>query len=409
MGRRDYYLLNHPDFVKQVLVTDAGNFIKGPAIRNAKITLGEGLLSSERDVHKRQRRLITPVFHPHRVATYVGPMVRYAEDLGNRWRDGQVFDVHEQMTALTLEVVTQVLFGGEIGTEVGKIGQAMGVLVSMFDRARNPLAPVLNKLPLPSNFRFLRSLREVETILQRFIESKRAAIAGEELPAGPPDLLTLLLFARDTEGDAGGMSDRQLRDEAVTLFTAGHETTANALVWTWYLLAQNPAVERELHAEVDRVIGDHPPTTADLDRLEYTRMVLAESMRLYPPAWLVAREALEDYEIGGYRLPAGSVLMMSQFLLHRDGRFWPDPERFDPLRFTEERKATRPRYAYFPFGSGPRSCIGEGFAWVEATILLATLARRWRLELVPGQRVRLHPTITLRPRDALKMRAIARG
>jgi cytochrome P450 len=222
-------------------------------------------------------------------------------------------------------------------------------------------------------------------------------------------LLTLLLTARDTEGDAGGMSDKQLRDEAVTLFTAGHETTANALVWTWYLLAQNPAAEAELHAEVDRVLGDRPATAADVERLEYARRVLAESMRLYPPAWVIAREAATEYEVGGYRVPAGSVLLMSQFLLHRDARFWPHPERFDPSRFTDEARAARPRYAYFPFGSGPRSCIGEGFAWSEATVLLATLARRWRLELLPGQRVRLHPTITLRPRDPLMMRVVARG
>jgi cytochrome P450 len=279
----------------------------------------------------------------------------------------------------------------------------------MFDRARNPLAPVLNRLPLPSNLRFLRALGEVERILDGFIENKRRALAAGEGAGDRPDLLTLLLRAQDVErGDAGGMSNEQLRDEAITLFAAGHETTANALVWTWYLLARNPGVEREMHAEIDRVVGDRPVEAGDVENLVYTRMVLAESMRLYPPAWVVAREAVGEVGVGGYRVPAGSVLLMSQYLLHRDGRYWEEPERFDPMRFTEEGKAGRPRYAYFPFGSGPRSCIGEGFAWVEGVVLIATVARRWRLELVGGQTVGLNPTITLRPSGEVRMRVAGR-
>lgn len=406
VGRQHYYLVNDPELVRGVLVTDAANFTKGPALRAAKITLGEGLLTSEGDLHRRQRRLIGPVFHPKQVATYGEQMVSYAQRMADDWRDGRVFDVHEQMTALTLEVVTKVLFGGEISGEVDRVGEAMRVMVVMFDRARNPLAPVLNRLPLPSNFRFLRALREVESTLQGFIDRRRAE-GGDR-----PDLLSLLLKARDTEGDAGGMSDQQLRDEAVTLFAAGHETTANALVWTWYLLAQNPQAERRLHEELDDVLGGgRVPTVEDLDRLAYTRCVLAESMRLYPPAWVIARQAKERYELAGYAVPAGSVLLMSQFLLHRDARYWEDPLRFEPGRFAEGARAAsgRPKYAYFPFGGGPRSCVGEPFAWVEATLLLATLARRWRLELAePGRPVELHPTITLRPRGALRMRVRGR-
>ncbi|HZZ43939.1 MAG TPA: cytochrome P450 [Tepidisphaeraceae bacterium] len=401
VGRRNYYVLNHPDHIRQVLIADASKFIKGPAIRNARITLGDGLLSSEGDLHKQQRRLITPVFHPTRVATYAERMVQCAETMCAHWTDGQVIDLHQRMTALTLDVVTQVLFGGEIGTDVGRIGAAMHVLVNMFDRARNPLAPLLNKLPLPSNFRFLRALREVEATLQGFIENKKR---GNRDPKNPPDLLELLLAT-------GGMSDKQLRDEAVTLFTAGHETTANALVWTWYLLAQHPEAEQKFHEELDRVLGDRLARSEDLDHLPYTRMVLSESMRLYPPAWIVARQAVENYEIAGYPIAAGSVLLMSQYLIHRDPRFWgDDPTRFDPGRFTEDAKSQRPRWAYFPFGAGPRSCIGEGFAWVEAMLLLATIGRRWRLQLVdPHQTVHLHATITLRPENAIPMRLIRRN
>jgi cytochrome P450 len=395
-GRNKYYLLSHPEHIRDVLVTHDANFTKGPALRNAKVTLGEGLLTSEDPLHRRQRRLVQPAFQPHRVAGYADTMVRYAERLADRWRDGQSIDSSDEMTRLTLGIVAKALFDAEIDEEVRQIGEAMAVTVTMFDRARTPLAPLLNRLPLPSNFRFRRSLKRVVETVERMIEQRRAG--GEDRG----DFLSILLNARDAEG--GGMSDQQVRDEAITLFSAGHETTANALVWTWYLLAQHPQVERRLHGELDSTLPDRPPTADDVPKLTYTRAVVSESMRLYPPAWIVGRQARADYRAGDYMVPAGGVVLMSQYVVHRDARWWPDPLLFKPERWADKSAMDRrPRYAYFPFGGGQRSCIGEPFAWAEAVLLIATLARRWRLRLTPGQKVELLPTITLRPKRGIRM------
>jgi cytochrome P450 len=435
IGRREIYLLSHPDHIREVLVTRADNFTKGPALRMAKVTLGEGLLTSEGDFHRRQRRIMQPAFHAQRVADYADTFVRFAARTQERWRDGDVFDVRAAMTRLTLEIVAKTLFDAEIESEVRELGEAMDVTVTMFDRSRYPWARLLNLLPLPSNFRFLRAQARVFATIDRMIAQRRRQQGGNK--AGR-DFLSILLRARDAEGDQRGMSDEQLRFEAMTLFSAGHETTANALVWTWLLLAQNPAAEAALHAELDRELaGGRPPTMADVPRLVCTRAVLAESMRLYPPAWVIGRQATAEFPLTGtpYSVAAGGVVLMSEFLVHRDPRWWPEPEAFRPQRWlqedeTQKRRAgetaiegpspvppvsvslvqspTRPRYAYFPFGSGPRQCIGESFAWLEGVLLLATLAQRWRLRLATDRPVRLHATITLRPRDPLPIRVEAR-
>jgi cytochrome P450 len=401
---RPIYVFYHPDAVREVLVTKDACFIKGPALRQAKDMLGEGLLTSEGAVHARQRRLAQPAFHPQRVATYAAAMVEYAGRMGRAWRDGQVLDAHEQMMQLTLEVVSKTLFDAEVASEVSAIGAAMDVSVRMFTRAMMPFGWVLNFLPLASNLRFWRARAFLNRVIAGFVRQRR------ESGVDRGDLLSMLLRATDAEGDGAGMSDKLLRDECITLFSAGHETTANALTFTWYLLARHPEVEAKLHAELAEVLaGGRPPTVEDVPRLTYTRAVLSESMRLYPPAWAIGREVATACEIGGYPLRRGTVVLVSQWVTHRDERFWPQASEFRPERWMAEGDG-RPRYAYFPFGGGTRSCIGESFAWMEATLILATLAQRWRMELTgeAGGELQVLPTITLRPRQAVPVRVLER-
>ncbi len=397
-----FYIFNHPDGIRDVLVTHEHCFIKGPALRQAKNMLGEGLLTSEAPFHARQRRLAQPAFHPQRVNTYAQLMTAFAARMSERWRDGQIVDMHEQMMQLTLAVVAKTLFDADVESEVAALGAAMHTTVRMFTRAMIPFGWVLNGLPLPSNFRFWRARRMLWQTVARFVRQRR------ESGIDRGDLLSMLLRATDTEADGSGMSDLHLRDECITLFTAGHETTANALTFTWYLLAQHPEVVQALDDELSIVLGDRLPTAEDVTRLPYTKAVIAESMRLYPPAWAIGREVTGDCEIGGYPLARGAVVLVSQWVVHRDPRFWPDPDKFDPTRWLT-KSADRPRYAYFPFGGGQRACIGESFAWMEAIILFATLARRWRAELIDREPMRLQPTITLRPRGPLRMKLVARS
>ncbi|HEX8325364.1 MAG TPA: cytochrome P450, partial [Tepidisphaeraceae bacterium] len=288
----------------------------------------------------------------------------------------------------------------ELEEDIGPIGRDMATIVEMFERVRNPLGGVLDWLPLPSNRRFKAALKRLDDRVHGMIAARQA---GLEV-ADRFDFLSLLLMARDAhDAGGGGMTDLQVRDEAVTLFMAGHETTANALIWTWLQLAENPPAEAALHAELDEVLaGDRPATADDMPRLRYTRAVLAESMRRRPPAWIIARLCKAPYDVGPYRVPAGTTLLMSQYLVHHDPRWWPEPERFRPERWLEP-DGERPKYAYFPFGGGPRSCVGEPFAWLEAILLLATLAKRWRLTRADDTTVRLFPTITLRPKDPVRM------
>lgn len=418
IGKLRMHLVTDPDAIREVLVTKNDSFTKSPALRNAKVTLGEGLLTSEGDFHRRQRRLSQPAFHPQRVAAYAGAMVRFSDEMTAAWKDGQTVDVHEAMMEVTLRVVAKTLFDAELAKDIDEIGAAMDVLVKMFRRATNPFGPLLNRLPLPSNFRFLKALALVHGTIDRFIREHH------ESGVDRGDLLSMLMRARDAGGgevtvdqqvggrrgaaegasdgtDAEKMTDKQLRDEIFTLFTAGHETTANALTFTWYLLGRHPEAEGRLHEEVDRVLAGRAPTAADVEALPYTRAVLSESMRLYPPAWIVTRQAKHDVEVDGRRVPEGGVIMMSQWVTHHDERWWPDPNRFDPNRWLAEPQPERPRYAYFPFGGGARSCIGEFFARMEATLIIAAVARGWRIELVDPREPALQPTITLRPRDPL--------
>lgn len=391
-------MLSDPDDIKELLVTQNRSFHRGPAHRWLKLLLGEGLLSSEGEFHLRQRRLIQPAFHRQRIAAYGEAMTHYALETSDRWRDGQPVDMAREMLRLTLGIVGKTLFDAEITEEAGEVGPASGFAnTHMSNRSNQLFGMVWQQLPLPSNRRFRQARARLDATVYRMIAERRAS--GEDRG----DLLSMLLLAQDAEGDGRGMTDQQVRDEAMTLFIAGHETTANALTWTWYLLAQHPEVAAKLHAELDAVLGGRAPTADDLPRLRYAEMVLSESMRLYPPAWGLVRTAAEEVHFGPYTVPKGTVISAVSYVVHRDPRFFPDPLRFDPERWTPEAKAARPRFAYFPFGGGPRQCIGEPFAWMEATLAMATLAQRWSLRLIPDQRIALLPIITLRPRYGLQM------
>ena len=401
IGRTHLYFFSHPELVREVLVARNASFIKGLALQRTKIVLGEGLLTSEGELHKRQRRLAQPAFHRARINHYGEQMVEKALHARERWRDGEEIDVAHEMMRLTLAVVAKTLFDADVDDEADEIGDALTELMLMFPILLHPLSALIVRLPfLPQVRRFRRALARLDRTIYAIIEERRRTGTDRG------DLLSMLLLATDVEGDGGTMSDLQLRDEAMTIFLAGHETTANALAWTWYLLARNRDVERELHRELDEVLGGRTPTPADYPRLPYTEMVLAESMRLFPPAWAIGRFAEQDVTIGEWNIPSGALVLVSQWVTHRDLRFWPEPERFDPLRFTADAKASRPKTAYFPFGGGGRVCIGESFAWMEGVLLLATIAQRWRFERGPD--VDPVALITLRPKGGMRMRAVAR-
>jgi cytochrome P450 len=402
LGPQEAFFLNHPDLIKEVLVTNNDNFMKGLALQRAKRLLGEGLLTSEGEFHRRQRRLAQPAFHRARIATYAAVMTDYASRLRERWQDGATLDIAEEMMGLTLGIVGKTLFDADVVSDSKDVGAAMNVAMDLFNTITIPFFNLLQKLPLPQVRRFNGARAKLDAIIYRLIEDRRAA--GEDRG----DLLSMLLLAQDEEGDGQGMTDEQLRDEAMTIFLAGHETTANALTWTWYLLSQNPDAETKLHKEIDELLAGRLPTVDDVPRLRYTEMVLAESMRLYPPAWALGRMSLGDCEIGGYQVPRRSLVLMSQYVLHRDARYFPDPLRFDPERWNAAARESRPQFSYFPFGGGPRRCIGEGFAWMEGILLIATLAQRWRMRLVPNHVVALRPVITLRPKFGMRMTVIER-
>ncbi len=397
-GSQSFFVLNHPDYIKDVLVTHNGSFMKGRGLQRAKRLLGEGLLTSENPLHRRQRRLAQPAFHKSRIASYGSLMVDYAvRHQRERWQDGQTLDVWQEMMRLTLAIVGKTLFDTDTEREAEEVREAVSATLVSFTRLMMPFAELLDRLPLPSTRRFSQARARLDAIIYRMIDERRKSGADRG------DLLSMLIIAQDDEGDGGAMTDEQLRDEAMTIFLAGHDTTANALTWTWYLLSQHPEVETRLHEEVDAVLAGRPPAIEDIPRLRYTEMVLAESMRLYPPAWVMGRRALEDYEVGGYRVPAGSIVLMSQYVVHRDERYFPDPPRFDPERWTPEAKEARPQFSYFPFGGGPRRCIGDGFAWMEGILVIATLAQSWRMMLAPGHPVELQPLVTLRPKHGMRM------
>ena len=404
IGKQPIVLLSHPDQIRDVFVTHARQFHKGRGLERARVLLGNGLLTSEDDFHLRQRRLAQPAFHRARVAAYGETMTAYAERRGSQWHDGQVLDLSREMAAYTLAVVGKTLFDADIESEAPEIGEALGAAIAAFNYSVLPLGELLMKLPIPAARRFRRGRERLDATIYRMIAERRASGSDRG------DLLSMLLLAHDTEGDGSGMSDLQLRDEVMTLLLAGHETTANLLTWTFYLLSQHPEVEARLHSELD-TLGDAPLGADDVVRLPYARAVLAESMRLYPPAWIVGRRALAPYDVGDFTIPARTIVLMSQWIVHRDARWWPRAECFEPERWLPggtAMDASRPRFSYFPFGAGTRVCIGEQFAWMEGILALAAFARRWRLRLVDGHRVEPQPIVTLRARHGMRMVTHAR-
>lgn len=403
MAREHLFIASDPTVIRDVLVTHNQNFHKSRGLERVKILLGEGLLTSEDAFHLRQRRLMQPAFHRERIAAYASTMVAYGDRVRRGWTPGATIDIAAEMSRLTLLIVGKTLFDADVESQARDVGEAMSGLMDSFWTLMLPFGEALQRLPIPHLRRGRRSRERLDAIVYDLIRERRANLADRG------DLLSMLLMAQDDEDKGRGMTDRQVRDEAMTIFLAGHETTANALTWTWYLLSQAPDVERRLHEEIDAVLAGRLPTVADVERLPFTTRVVTESMRLYPPAWLIGRRAINEYSIGGYYVPPRSIIVMSQWIVHRDARHYREPERFDPDRWTPEFKTALPRFAYFPFGGGPRQCIGESFAWMELVLLVATLAQQWRFELVPGHRVVPRAAVTLRPKYGMKMITRARS
>jgi len=395
LGRQHIYCVGHPDVIRDILVTHQNKFKKSRMLERARVLLGDGLLTSEGDQHRRQRRLVQPAFHRDRLAGYGAVMVERTAIVREQWKSGQPFDVLQEMMRLTLAIVAKTLFSTEVDSEADDIGAALTQVFDLFEVILMPFSEILEKLPLPAVRRFKRARKRLDETIYRLIAERRAD--GRD----KGDLLSMLLLARDEDGESG-MTDEQVRDEALTLFLAGHETTADALTWTWYLLSQNPQAEAAFHAELDRVLNGRLPSFDDLPQLRYTESVVAETLRLYPPAWGIGRRALEDYKVGDFVIPARSVVLMSPYAVHRDPRWFVDPLEFRPERWLTEDTA-RPKFGYFPFGGGARVCIGERFAWMEGVLILAALGQRWRLHLEPGHRVETHARITLRPKHGMRM------
>ena len=384
--------VNHPDLVEKVLVSESRNYMKGRGLQANRELFGNGLLTSEGDSWLRQRRLMQPAFHRERIAAYADTMIEQGRRLAESWRGGETRDVHADLMRATLEIAATTLFGTSVSdSDAAQISGALNTLMSLNSSPRR-LFPLLRALPTRANRSYTRAVRQLDKVVYALIARRRA-----ELGENDTDLLSMLLTARDEDGSR--MTDLQLRDESVTLLLAGHETTALALSWTLYLLAQNPDVADQLAAEMDAVLAGRAPTLDDVPRLVFTAKILKESMRLYPPAWGVVRMCPAACSLGGYRIPKRASVILSQWVMHRDPRYFPEPTRFHPARWTDSFERDLPRFAYFPFGGGPRLCIGAAFATMEATLVLAILAQRFRFYVDPTCEVVPQPSITLRPKN----------
>jgi cytochrome P450 len=396
-------MLYHPDDVHDVLVKRASKFYKPRQTKTIfNRFLGNGLIVSDGDFWKRQRKLAQPAFHTRRIEAYAQTMVEYTHKLMDGWHDGEARDADQEMMKLTMSIVAKTLFDADVSGDADEIGAAMTVIQEIVNKQFNSLLPPLPEwIPTQENRREHKAVEALDRVIGRIINERRAS--GED----KGDLLSMLLLAEDENGER--MTDSQVRDEAMTLFLAGHETTSNALTWTWYLLSQHPEVEAKLHDELAIVLGGRAPTLADLGQLKYTEMIIKESLRLYPPAWGFSREPLEDVEVGGYTLEKGKPVFVIPYIQHRDPRWFDTPERFLPERWGEGLEERLPKNAYIPFGGGPRICIGNSFALMEARLLLATIAQQYRLTLKPGYTVTPEPLITMRVKGGLPVTLHARG
>lgn len=403
MGPLHQFVLTQPDHVQHVLAAHGKTYVKGIGFKKLQLALGNGLFISEGELWQRQRRLLQPPFTARAIARFADTMVAATEAMLARWdadKPTQPLDINIEMMQLAMQIIGRTMFGTDVGAEALEAGDAFTyVLNFMSERSVTLLDPPLF-VPTAQNQRFKQAMRLLNVYMREIVERRKSAGTGD-------DLLSILLQARD-ETTGAGMSEQQLYDEVLTIFFAGHETTAQALTWTWHLLAQHPDVEEQLHDELARVLGGRAPTFADVPQLQYTRMVIQEALRLYPPVWIFVRDALIEDQIGGYRIPPRSMIVLSPYLTHRHPALWQDPERFDPQRFAPEREASRPRYAYFPFGGGKRTCLGDKFAMLEAQLVVATVAQRYRLRSVPGHPVNAVAVGTLRPAHGMPMTLIAR-
>lgn len=393
--KRVFYLF-HPDAIEEVLVTKNRDFTKSIALKLLTPVLGNGLLLSDGEFWLRQRRLVQPGFHRQRVAGYGEIMTAFAEEHLTRWKAGDTRDVHVEMMALTQAIVAKTLFDANVGDDSANVGDAVHLMMKDFFARLRSFVPIPSWVPTQANRSARRAIQQLDAVVYRMIETRRAS--GEDRG----DVLSMLLHAQDAD-DGSRMNDKQVRDEVMTLFLAGHETTAVALSWAFYLLAQNPHADAALADELRTVLDGRAPTLADLPRLRYTAMVIDEAMRLYPPAYAVSRQVLRPIEIAGHPVPAGAAVILPTWVVQRDPRWFDRPEAFMPERWADDLAKRLPRFAYFPFGGGPRQCIGNTFALMEAVLLLAAVARRFRLELVPGQNVRPVPYVTLRPEPGIRM------
>ena len=408
IGWHHIVFLNHPDYIREVLVVQNDNFIKERTVQRSKMLLGAGMITAEGAQHRAQRQVAQPAFHRQRIPEYANTMVAEAARLRHRWQEGEQRDIAIDMMHLTLNVVAKTLFATDLrGEGSGKGKEEVEELASAINRIMGlynflvmlPAAEWLVHVRPPGLAAFVRARKRIDAVVYRMIAAHR------QRGSHGGSLLDMMLAASPDQSPA---SEQSLRDQVITIFLAGYETVANALSWTWYLLSQNPECERRFHDELDRELQGRLPAFDDVPRLRYVEMVLAESMRLYPPAWAMGRYARADFQLGDFFLPAKTTVLMSQFVTHRDARFFPDPLRFDPERFSSEARSRRTKLTYFPFGAGVRQCIGESFSVMEGVLLLTTLAQKWKLRLVPGHPVEPEPLITLRPKYGMKMRIESR-
>jgi cytochrome P450 len=397
MGPIRVVLLNHPDYIKEVLSTRHKNFVKGRPLEMAKELLGEGLLTSEGEYHKRQSRMIQPAFHRNMIESYVPSVTCCIKHMMSKWKDGMNIDMKDEMTKLSIAIAGKTLFNADIEKEAPEIMRALDTATGLFGRISLPFSEWLLKVPVPGTIRFNKAKARLDDTVQRMINERR----HNKMDNG--DLISLLLRSQHEDHGNGGMSDQQVRDEAITLFLTAFDTTSTALTWSWYLISRNPDAESELHREVDSVLQGRLPLSDDIPQLKYARMVFGESLRLYPPSYVIPRQAVEDFSIDRYIIPRGSIILMSPYLIHRDSRFHTDPEKFDPYEWDKHGQGSNVKYEYFPFSRGPRSCIGEPFAWMQGTVVLASVAQFWRITHVPGHKVELLPLINLRPKYGMMM------
>jgi cytochrome P450 len=401
MPRARFWFLDDPAAIEQLLIANGYDVIKGRGLRRMRRLLGHGLLTSDEPLHLRQRRLVQPAFHRERVAGYAATMIEAAREAAERLEDGEVVAVDALMNRLALRIAAATLFSADVDDDADAIGRAVTASMALFPQSLSPWGELLDLMPWhPATRRFRAARGALDAVIYRMIEERRRDARDRG------DLLSILLSVRDEDGNP--MPTELVRDEALTLLLAGHETTANALAWAWDALARHPDAEARLHAELDEVLGDRDPEPADYPRLPFTRDVVAEAMRLRPPAWILGRRVIRPIRLGEWNVPAGSVALVSQLVTHRNPRFWREPDAFRPERWSNSETAALPRFAYFPFGGGNRICIGESFAWTEAVLVLATLARRVRFVGIDPEPVPLDPVVTLRPRRPIRMRVGAR-